>query len=50
MKRAWFYIALSACVIWASGAQAVNLVAQKIAPNVYAFIGELGGRAMTTKE
>lgn len=44
MKHAWFYVALSACGILASAAQAVTLVPQKIAPNVYAFIGELGGR------
>ncbi len=40
----WQWVGIGACLFFAAAAQAVTLIPQKIAPNVYAFIGELGGR------
>ncbi len=46
MKRSIgrLWVGIGALLIWAPTAQAVTLIPQKITPNVYAFIGELGGR------
>lgn len=46
MKRSIgrLWVGIGTLLIWATTAQALTLIPQKIAPNVYAFIGELGSR------